>query len=99
MRELQRPIIEHTHPERRSWPWLLAAVVFCPCHIPILLAIIGTGALGGAIARNTGVLFVALGVGFVFALWRGLSRPKTAESCPACQAADRADPTIKRRSP
>lgn len=79
----------HTHPQRRSWPWLLAAVVLCPCHIPILLGILGTGALGGAIAGNTGVLFVALAAAFGFALWRGLARPKGADSCPACHRADR----------
>lgn len=74
----------HTHPEKKGWPWLVAAFVLCPCHIPILLAILGTGAIGGVVARNTGVLFVALAIAFAFALWRYLARTKEQGGCPAC---------------
>jgi len=72
----------HTHTEKRSWSWLVAAFLLCPCHLPIVLAILGTGAFGGLIARSQGVLFVVLGAAFGFALWRGLSGSKTAEACP-----------------
>jgi hypothetical protein len=41
--------------------WLVAAFSLCPCHLPILLAIFRAGAIGGALARNQGVLFIALG--------------------------------------
>lgn len=75
----------HTHRERRRWPWLVAAFVLCPCHIPILLWIAGTGALGGALARNRLALFVALGAAFVVALWRGAAERKTVEGCAACR--------------
>lgn len=77
------------HRERRSWPWLVAAFLFCPCHIPILLAILGTGALGGALAHNEGVLFVALAAAFAFALWRYV-RDSSAETCPECDEDRRA---------
>ena len=51
----------HGHHERKSWPWLVAAFFLCPCHLPILLANFGAGAVGGVLARNQGVLFIALG--------------------------------------
>ncbi len=79
----------HTHPEKRSRLWLVAAFLFCPCHLPIVLAVLGTGAFGGVLARSQGVLFVVLAAAFGFALWRGLAQPKSAESCPACRAQDR----------
>ncbi len=79
----------HTHPEKRSWPWLVAAFVLCPCHLPIVLAVLGTGAFGGLIARSQGVLFVVLAAAFGFALWRYLAQPKAVETCPACRAEQR----------
>ncbi len=50
----------------------MAAFSLCPCHLPILLAIFRAGAIGGALARNQGVLFIALGALSAFALWRYL---------------------------
>lgn len=81
--------VGHIHPQRRSWPWLLAAVLVCPCHLPILLAILGTGALGGAVARNAMLLFVGLAAAFGFSLWRAFAGPGAEESCPACRRASR----------
>ncbi|MBA3423940.1 MAG: hypothetical protein H0U04_05220 [Rubrobacter sp.] len=75
----------HMRTEKRSWRWLVAAFLLCPCHLPIVLTILGTGAFGGFIARSQGVLFVVLGAAFGFALWRGLSGSKTAEVCPVCR--------------
>ncbi len=74
----------HTHPQKRSWPWLVAAFLLCPCHLPIVLAVLGTGAFGAVIARSQGGLLVVLAAAFGFALWRALAQPKTAASCPAC---------------
>ncbi len=64
---------------------MLAAIVLCPCNVPVILWIFSAGALGGALTRNAWVLFVALAAGFVFAVWRAMARPKTLETCPACQ--------------
>lgn len=75
----------HTHRAQRSRLWLAAALVLCPCHLPILLAIAGTGALGGVLARNQTLLFVALAGAFAFALWRYLTT-RPSDSCPACRA-------------
>lgn len=76
---------EHTHPRVRRWPWLVAAAVVCPCHLPLLLALAGTGALGGALARNYLLLLAGLAAAFALALWRGLSAGRRKESCPACR--------------
>lgn len=75
----------HTHPEKRTWPWLVSAFLLCPCHLFIVLAILGTGAFGGLLARNQGVLLAVLAVAFGLALWRYLSQSKTVEACPACR--------------
>lgn len=76
---------EHRH-GRRSRGWQVAAVLTCPCHLPILLAVVGSGALGGALSRNTGLLFVGFALAFALALWRGFFT-NTAEPCPACETA------------
>ena len=71
----------HGHGERR-WPWLVAAVVLCPCHLPILLALLGTSAL----ARSRGLVLVALTAAFAVALWRYLAPVKPNHDCPTCAA-------------
>lgn len=67
----------HTHPQKRGWRWFVAAFVLCPCHLPLVLAILGTGVLGGVLARNQAMLLAVFGVAFAFALWRGLAQPNT----------------------
>lgn len=76
--------VEHTHTVRRGWPWLVAAFFLCPCHVPILLAVLGTGVLGGALARNLWLVILAMGMAFVIALARGL-REKREPACAACR--------------
>ena len=62
--------------ERRGRMWLLWSFIFCPCHLPLTMAVLATvfggTALGAVISRNTlavGVVFgliyaVGLGIGF-----------------------------------
>lgn len=73
---------EHTH--KRGWPWLAAAVVFCPCHLPLTLGVLG-GVLGGALTGGTGWVYLAFAGAFVFALWRGFSHVSQGDDCPACK--------------
>ena len=75
---------KHTHADRRSPPGLVAAFVPCPCHVPVILAILGTGALGGVLVRKAAVMFVALTEAFAFALWRYVTMTREQEACPAC---------------
>lgn len=76
-------LVKHTHAVRRGWPWLVAAFFLCPCHVPILLAVLGAGVLGGALARNQWLVILAMGVAFAIALIRGLGERRH-PACAAC---------------
>jgi hypothetical protein len=58
--------VEANHRERRGRRWLVWSFIFCPCHLPISMAVLavvfGGSAFGTLISRNT------LGVGIVFGL-------------------------------
>jgi mercuric ion transport protein len=57
------------------------AVLTCPCHLPILAALLGGTALGGALTQHLGLAFVALTVLFVSSAWaavRLFSRERSA---------------------
>lgn len=82
-------LVGHTHKVRKGWPWLVVAFFLCPCHIPILLAVLGTGMLGGALARNQWLVILAMGVAFVIVLTRGL-RGRRNPACAACGEEERA---------
>lgn len=76
--------------EKRGRRWLVWSFVFCPCHLPltmaVLAAIFGGSALGALISRNTlavGVIFgliyaVGVGVGF-----RHLRKAAAGKDCSA----------------
>ena len=52
--------------ERTGRRWLMWSFIFCPCHLPLTMAVLGVifggSAFGALISRNT------LGVGIVFGL-------------------------------
>lgn len=48
------------------------AVVTCPCHLPILLAVLASTALGAALAEHIGVILMVLSVLFVASAWSAL---------------------------
>ncbi len=48
------------------------AVVTCPCHLPILLAVLAGTGLAGALSQYFGLAFVTLTVVFVASLFLGL---------------------------
>ena len=48
------------------------AAVACPCHLPILLALLGGTTIGAVLTANLLPVFVVLGVVFVGALARRL---------------------------
>jgi mercuric ion transport protein len=51
---------------------LALAAVACPCHLPILLALLGGTTIGAVLTANLLPVFVVLGVIFVGALALGL---------------------------
>ncbi len=56
--------------ERRGRRWLMWSFIFCPCHLPLSMAVLGVifggSAFGALISRNT------LGVGIVFGVIYGI---------------------------
>jgi mercuric ion transport protein len=48
------------------------AIVTCPCHLPILLAVLAGTGLAGALSQYFGVVFLVLTVIFVASLIFGL---------------------------
>ncbi len=69
---------------------LALAVVTCPCHLPILLALLGGTTIGAVLAANLLPVFVLLGVVFVAVLAVGL-RGLEAGSGRACAPQERED--------
>lgn len=45
------------------------ALVTCPCHIPILVAVLGGTALGAALTEHMGIALAVLGVLFIASAW------------------------------
>jgi len=56
---------------------LTLAVVACPCHLPMLLAVLGGTTIGAILAANVLPLIVVLGTVFVGALTVGLRALET----------------------
>lgn len=72
----------HADAQKRSWRWLVAAFLLCPCHLPLLLVALGAGVSGGLVTRNQGALLLVMSVLFMFALWRYLAESKAEETRP-----------------
>jgi len=49
------------------------AVLTCPCHLPILLAVLGGTALGGVLSQHLGLAAIALTVLFGTSAWAAVS--------------------------
>ncbi len=58
------------------------AFVTCPCHLPILLAILAGTGLAGALSQYLGLVFLALTVVFVASLFLGFRFLREAERRP-----------------
>lgn len=53
------------------------AFVTCPCHLPIVLAVLAGTGLAGALTQYLGLAFLALSVIFVASLFLGLRALKS----------------------
>ena len=49
------------------------AVLTCPCHLPILLAVLGSTALGAVVSEHLGLAAIALTVLIVTSGWAAVS--------------------------
>lgn len=48
------------------------AVITCPCHLPILAAVLGGTALGAAITEHMGIAVVVLTALFIASAWNAV---------------------------
>ena len=57
-------IQDTTQREKKGRKWLVVSFIFCPCHLPVSMAVLGVlfggSAFGALVGRNT------IGVGIVF---------------------------------
>jgi hypothetical protein len=83
--------------ERQGRRWLVVSYLFCPCHIPLALALLG-GLLGGSAvgAAITGdALRFGVGLTLIYAvvLWRGFGLIRRAKRIEASGGALRCTPS------
>lgn len=67
---------------RRHVPLVVAALT-CPCHLPLLAALLAGTVVGGVIANNLAVLFTVFGLLFVGSLWLWSRQSTGAPSAPS----------------
>lgn len=48
------------------------AIVACPCHLPLLLVLLGGTALGAVLSEHMAVAFIAVTALFVLSAWAAL---------------------------
>jgi len=69
--------------ERRGRRWLVVSFLFCPCHVPILLFVVGAAfggtALGALITGNALWVGVVLTSTYAVLLWRGFRQIRKAK--------------------
>ena len=69
--------------ENRGMAWMIGAFIFCPCHLPITLAVLGMmlgGTAAGALLRAhpyvAGAVVTAI---WAIGTWRGFSLVRSAQ--------------------
>lgn len=69
--------------ERRGRRWLVVSYVFCPCHLPVTLAVLGVvfggTTLGAALTGSAWRVGAALTVVYALVLWRGFRQIRIAK--------------------
>jgi mercuric ion transport protein len=71
---LKTPVAENRGPGKpwKAYVLLVTAAVTCPCHLPLILAILGGTALAGVLRENLFLTLFGLTASFLFALAMGL---------------------------
>lgn len=73
--------------ERRGRRWLVLSYMFCPCHIPLTLVLLGAAfggtAIGAAITGNALQVGVILTAIYALVLWRGFRQIRLAKQIEA----------------
>lgn len=76
--------------EKRGRRWLVVSYVFCPCHIPLILALVGAAfggsTIGAALSGNALGVGIALTAIYAVVLWRGFRQIRRAKQIEAASA-------------
>ena len=71
---LERPTRDSVALEKRGRRWLIWSFIFCPCHLPVSMAVLavlfGGSTFGALISRNT--LGVGIVLGVIYAIGVGI---------------------------
>lgn len=82
------PLAEPAELERRGRRWIFGSFVFCPCHLPLTLGVLGTvlggTAAGAALHDHAVAAGVVITAAWVVGTWRGFRLVRLAQrgSCP-----------------
>ncbi|MGU2419703.1 broad-spectrum mercury transporter MerE [Burkholderia cenocepacia] len=63
-------------PRWRTWLWGSLALLTCPCHLPILIALLSGTVVGAFVADHVVVALLVLLALFVFSLVNALGRAR-----------------------
>ncbi|TAM00973.1 MAG: mercury resistance protein [Paraburkholderia sp.] len=63
-------------PRWRTWMWGTLAVFTCPCHLPILIALLSGTVVGAFVADHVGIALLVLLAFFVLSLVNALGRAR-----------------------
>lgn len=73
--------------EKRGRKWLAASYLFCPCHVPLVMAALGAAfggtAVGAALTGNALRVGIVLTTLYALVLWRGFRQIRKAKSIEA----------------
>ncbi len=76
--------------ERRGRRWLIWSFIFCPCHLPLSMAVLavifGGTAFGSLISRNTLGVGIAFGVVYAIGVAIGFRHLRAAAAGKDCSA-------------
>lgn len=67
--------------------WAVVAVVLCPCHLPMVIAVLGAVGFANAsrwLGSNALLVGAGLAPAAAISLWVAVSAARTAAACPAC---------------
>lgn len=69
--------------EHRGMAWMIGAFVFCPCHLPITLTVLGMllggTAAGALLSAHPYIAGTVVSILWVAGTWRGLSLVRSAQ--------------------
>ena len=69
--------------EKRGRKWLVVSYLFCPCHLPLVMVLLGAAfggtALGAALTGNALRVGIVLTMIYALVLWRGFRQIRRAK--------------------